>query len=306
MYLHMIHNYIFSAILMIEIMNPQTLQDIKNFAGRALYGGIDAFNGLISKKVGDPQEALYIKNQVPQTTNPPMNMNAMQSGGLKDVTYAPNRLQQIVDFAKRTLTPKIVSPIADNGMAEYINNLIAPQTVEAAQPPVPSQTTSDQSKAVPYFDFQKYFNIPKPYASKITQPPPEKAQMLFNAFEPTGEATAAAMAAWGENAMRPYDDFKPEDPFYMNALGGGQPVRNPNDSFDRGWMHSNSNTFADLLRLSPYKNEMAAKNITNYKQVDDPQTAVDVAKITRDMERNAGLDPFGWWYGWKNKGITRK
>lgn len=149
-------------------------------------------------------------------------------------------------------------------------------------------------KSEPYrhkFEYSKYANIPE--GVNIPQPPPDKGQLMMEEFDPKGEATRAAVVAASEYLSKPFNDFQPQEW-----------QKNNDGTFDRGYFHSNTKTFNDLLKKFP--KQMAAIGATKHEDVYKPRIATKIAGLTKEYEAKAGAKPWSWWYGWKDKGITWK
>lgn len=171
-----------------------------------------------------------------------------------------------------------------------------PQTQASREiKPTPTPTyIFPKPKAEPYrhqFEYSKYANLPE--GINIPQPPADKAQLMMEEFDPQGEATRAAVVAASEYLSKPFSDFRPEEW-----------QRNKDGTFDRGYFHSNTRTFNDLLKK--YPREMAAIGASKHEDVYNPRIATQVAGLTKRYETRAGAKPWSWWYGWQDKGITWK
>ena len=152
-------------------------------------------------------------------------------------------------------------------------------------------------------------NYPTAEGQIPDQPNDEMAKIIWDVFGPRNEATQSAAAAWAENASEPYNPLG----YGWNAGESDQPYPNsPRGTEDLGVWQINSgepqypemgyiSTLTDLL--SRRGGQLEDVGVRGQQDLYDTLKNALMAKIIREEEDQVGSEPWGRWYGWKNKGM---
>lgn len=160
--------------------------------------------------------------------------------------------------------------------------------------PTATPTPAPKPEYVPYFDFNKYANIPKEYQASLAQPSGQLGREIMTNFDKTGEATPAALTALSENMSQPYST----EGYNFNTPGDKRVTPGFEGSGDYGPWQINSKTMEDYIRRFP--RQTAAIGI---RSVADLKDNIKSTKLARMIWNTQGA---GAWKGWVNKGITWK
>lgn len=248
--------------------------DFGNILKQIASAGIQGVSKLIAPKVGSPQEALYANRTSPQT---PFNIASLQSGGLqqqpalKDPSFFAGIVQRLHEARQPVVSP--LGATANNGPTPTV------------MPPKPTNTpipTPKSGGSIPYFDYEPY-RVSGNY--QPPQPPPDVARSVFAKFEPTKEATKAALTMATENGRF--------DPHAYNFNSGATGMFA--NSGDYGPFQINNVTMRDFQRRMP--NTMKRIGVNTVEDLKDLKKAMDFAEIIKNAQ--------GWdaWYGPGNRGF---